>query len=104
MPSKRALLLAAATLAVFARLSGTGPSFHPDSTFKGSALTGWHTLGNATWQAQDGVITGTPTQLGGGWLVLDHSYQDVGFYASFKCAPGCQSGMLMRAEKRPTAV
>ena len=99
MPSKRALLLAAATLAVFARLSGTGPSFHPDSTFKGSALTGWHTLGNATWQAQDGVITGTPTQLGGGWLVLDHSYQDVGFYASFKCAPGCQSGMLMRAEK-----
>ncbi|MGD1073222.1 MAG: FG-GAP-like repeat-containing protein [Bryobacteraceae bacterium] len=99
MPRKRALLLAAATLALFVRLSGTGPSFHPDSTFKGSALTGWHTLGDATWQAQNGEITGTPKQPAGGWLVLDHSYQDVGFYASFKCAPGCQSGLLMRAEK-----
>ena len=88
MPRKRALLLATATLAVFARLSGTGPSFHPDSTFNGSTLTGWHTLGNATWQAQNGVITGTPAQPGGGWLVLDHSYQDVGFYASFQVRGG----------------
>ena len=73
-----------------APLSGIGPSFHPDTAFKGSALTGWHTLGEATWRAQNGEITGTPKQPGGGWLVLDHSYQDVGFYASFKCAAGCK--------------
>ena len=101
MPNKRILIVAAATLAVIARLSGTGASFHPDSTFKGSALTGWHTLGDASWNAQNGVITGAPKQPAGGWLVLDKSYQDVGFYASFKCAPGCKTGLLMRAEKTP---
>jgi hypothetical protein len=101
MAKRRILLLAAATLAVIARLSGTGPSFHPDSTFKGSALTGWHMLGDAAWRAQDGEIAGTPKQPGGGWLVLDHSYQDVAFSASFKCAAGCKSGLLMRAEKTP---
>ena len=77
-----------------------GPSFHPDATFRGSALTGWHTLGAATWRAENGEIVGTP-KAGGGWLVLDRSLQDVGFYASFLCAPGCETGVLLRAEKTP---
>ena len=103
MSGKRILFLALAVLAAVARLSGTGPSFRPDYSFKGSALAGWHTLGDATWRAENGEITGTPKQPGGGWLVLDRSYQDVGFYASFKCAGECKTGLLMRAEKTPTA-
>ena len=79
-----------------------GPSFIPDGTVKGSSLTGWHVLGQADWKAQNGEIIGTVKPGGsGGWLVLDRSYQDVGFYASFRCAEGCQTGVLLRAEKTP---
>jgi 3-keto-disaccharide hydrolase len=99
LANQRAILLAVAALAALARLSGTGPSFHPDTAFKGSALTGWRPLGEAAWRAQNGEITGAPKQPRGGWLVLDHSYQDVGFYASFQCAAGCRTGVLLRAEK-----
>src|SRR5208283_4197392 len=101
MSGKRILFLALAVLAAVARLSGTGPSFRPDYSFKGSALAGWHTLGDATWRAENGEITGAPKQPGGGWLVLDRSYQDVGFYASLKCEGNCKAGLLMRAEKTP---
>jgi hypothetical protein len=77
-----------------------GPSFIPDGTVKGSSLTGWHVLGQADWKAQKGEIIGTVKPGGsGGWLVLDRSYQDVGFYASFRCAAGCKTGVLLRAEK-----
>jgi hypothetical protein len=31
--------------------------------------------------------------------MLDRSYQDVAFFASFRCAPGCKAGVLLRAEK-----
>src|SRR5271157_4984823 len=79
-----------------------GPPFIPDGTVKGSSLTGWHVLGQADWKAQNGEIIGTAKPGGtGGWLVLDRSYQDVGFYASFRCAEGCQTGVLLRAEKTP---
>jgi Domain of Unknown Function (DUF1080)/FG-GAP-like repeat len=98
---KQIFLLAIAALAAVGRLSGTGPSFQPDSTFQGSALGNWHALGKAAWHAENGEITGTPKESGGGWLVLDRSYQDVGFYASFKCGAGCKTGLLMRAEKTP---
>ncbi len=59
-------------------------------------------LGQADWKAQNGEIVGTPKPGGsGGWLVLDRSYQDVGFYASFRCTGGCKTGVLLRAEKTP---
>jgi hypothetical protein len=92
---------AAATLVVATHvpLSGAGPSFRPDARFTGSALTGWRTLGDAEWRAQNGQITGTPKTPGGGWLILDKSYQDVGFFGSFQCASGCQTGVLLRAER-----
>ena len=35
-------------------------NFVPDVTFKGSALTGWHTLGHADWRAHDGEIAAWP--------------------------------------------
>src|SRR5689334_8691130 len=73
-------------------------TFIPDTTFKGSTLAGWHVLGQAEWKAQNGELAGTVKQ-GDGWLVLDKSYQDVGFYASFQCRGGCKTGVLLRAEK-----
>jgi hypothetical protein len=51
-----------------------GPSFVPDSKFQGSTLAGWHTLGQATWRAENGELIGRGNS-GSGWLVLDHSYQ-----------------------------
>ena len=102
MLHKRAALIAAITAALQAPVFGSGPTFTPDATFKGSSLAGWHVLGSADWRAQNGEITGAAKQGGdGGWLVLDRSYQDVGFYASFRCAGGCKTGVLFRAEKTP---
>jgi hypothetical protein len=84
-----------------ALLFGGGPTFHPDATLTGSTLAGWHMLGDADWHIQDGEITGTPKQPTGGWLILNNSYQDVGFFSSFQCTTGCRTGVLLRAEKTP---
>jgi hypothetical protein len=79
--------------------AGAAKNFIPDSTFGGSNLTGWRTIGEATWRADDGEIVATPKS--GGWLMLDRSYEDVAVVASFRCAAGCTTGLLLRAE--PTA-
>ena len=76
--------VAAVCLALQLTVSGVGPSFRPDATFKGSTLSGWHAIGAAQWRMENGEIIGSPQQPGGGWLVLDRSLQDVGFYASFQ--------------------
>ena len=75
-----------------------GPSFVPDAKFAGSQLTGWHPLGQAEWSAENGEIVGKGTS-GSGWLVLDHSYQDTGFYAAFRCTGACDTGVLLRMAK-----
>jgi hypothetical protein len=80
-------------------VSAVGPSFRPDGTVSGSSLTGWRTLGRADWKVQNGEIIGTPAPGAGGWLVLDRSFQDVGFYASFRCSGACKTGILLRAQK-----
>ena len=74
-------------------------SFVPGEVFKGSELTGWHRLGAAEWSAENGEIVGTPKQGSGGWLVLDHGYQDVEFSASFRCSGSCKTGVLLRGSK-----
>src|SRR3954464_14295707 len=94
----RAALTAFTLLAIdLSAFSAVTPTFAPDVTLKGSTLQGWHTLGDASWRAKDGELTGT----GEGWLVLDHSYQDLGFFASFLADPGAKAGVLLRAEKTP---
>jgi hypothetical protein len=95
--------LAPAIVVIALIVPGTaaGPSFRPDDRFEGSTLTGWRPLGNADWRADRGEITGVPKDPSGGWLVLDRSYQDTGFFASFTCAAGCKTGVLLRAEKTP---
>jgi hypothetical protein len=93
----RKLLVSVLTAAALAL--AIGPSFIPDSTFKGSTLTGWHTLGHAEWKASNGEITGRPTSPEGGWLLIDRGLQDLGVYASFRCAAGCKTGIIVRAQK-----
>ena len=101
MCGKRLLLLA--TLFSSVPVFAAGPSFHPDTTFSGSSLSGWHTVGPAEWRAEGGELVATPKQ-GGGWLMLDRSYQDIGVYTQFRCAGACETGVLLRAEKTPTGM
>jgi Domain of Unknown Function (DUF1080)/FG-GAP-like repeat len=103
MSEKRAYLITAGIgLLLLAPVFGVGPTFTPDSTFKGSSLNGWRVWGQADWRAQGGELIGTTKPGGsGGWLVLDHSFQDAGLYASFRCTGGCKTGVLFRAEKTP---
>jgi hypothetical protein len=92
-------MIAVAGLLVLAGLA-ENPNFRPDATFKGSDLTGWHTLGDAEWSARDGELSGkAKAGAKGGWLTLNHSYQDVGLYADFRCSGECAAGVLLRAEK-----
>ena len=91
----------AATLASAGTLLASGPTFRPNVAFTGSTLAAFRPVGDATWTAVNGEITGTPKSPAGGWLVLDKPYQDVGLYASFRCAAGCRAGLLFRAERTP---
>src|SRR5882762_6771752 len=76
------------------------PSFSPDKVFKGSSLDGWRSVGDAKWSAEKGEITADgKNSKNPGWLFLDHSFQDTGVYASFKCDGACDTGILFRAEK-----
>ncbi|MEO5740670.1 MAG: DUF1080 domain-containing protein, partial [Vicinamibacterales bacterium] len=96
--------VALAAILLTVPLSGTRSMFVPDWTFRGSTLAGWHVLGDAEWKAVDGELVGTPKSPDGGWLILDKSFQDVEFGADFKCAGGCRTGVLLRAENTPTGM
>ena len=89
-------IVAAATASI---IHGASKNFAPDVVFTGSSLTGWQPIGQSTWRAENGEIIGTPTAAGGGWLLADKPYQDVAVFASFRCAAGCQTGVMLRAEK-----
>jgi hypothetical protein len=93
-----------AAVAMTVPVAGTRKTFVPDWTFKGSALTGWRSMGEAQWTAVNGELVGKPSSPDGGWLVLDKSFQDVEFGADFKCADGCKTGVLLRAEKTATGM
>src|SRR5688500_15015940 len=80
---------------------GASTNFTPDAVFTGSSLTSWRTVGQSTWRAENGEIIGTPSAAGGGWLIADRSYQDVAVFAEFRCAAGCQTGVMLRAERTP---
>ena len=70
-----------------------GPAFVPDLKIKG--LDGSHKLGAADWSVNNGELVGKGAA-GSGWLVLDKSYQDTGFYAAFECKGACNTGVLLR--------
>jgi len=93
-------LLASLTLFSLSCAAQAGPTFRADYTFGGSSLADWHSLGKATWQVRDGNIV-ADTRKGGGWLLLDKSFANIGLFAELKCAGGCSAGVLLRAEKTP---
>lgn len=72
-------------------------SIDPARTFDGSSLAGWGPLG-AEWRAQGGEFVGTAGS-GDGWLVSSDRFQNLGLAASFRCPAGCETGVLVRAEK-----
>jgi hypothetical protein len=77
-----------------------GLTFRPDHTFKGSTLKGWHTVGDAEWQARNGELIGKAKPgSNGGWLVLDSAYQDISFHALFKTTGNSETAILFRREK-----
>ena len=94
-------LLISTGILSFSPAHGAPRTFKPDYVFSGSSLDGFRTLGQADWKAQSGEIVGTPRSAAGGWLLLDHSWQDLGFLATFRCSGGCSTGVLFRAEKTP---
>lgn len=96
------LLTVTAALLVSPFAFAAARTFQPDVTFTGSSLADWHSLGQADWKATNGEISGTPKNPAGGWLLLNDSYQDVGFLANFRCNSGCTTGVLFRAEKTPS--
>jgi len=101
MQKKTSIICLLVSISILSLSSAPGAprTFRPDYTFSGSSLEGFRTLGQAEWKAQNGEIVGTPRTPAGGWLLLDHSWQDLGFVANFRCTGGCSTGVLFRAEK-----
>jgi hypothetical protein len=94
-------LCASISIAVMAAASASAQKdFVPDSVFKGTSLAGWHTLGNATWEARNGNIVADGAQ-GGGWLISDQKLQDVRVFVRLQCQAACNAGLLLRAERTP---
>ena len=68
-------------------VNGRGLSFNPDYRFKGSSLADWHSLGPASWKAENGEIT-VNANGGSAWLASGRSFEDVGVNLLVKTAPG----------------
>jgi len=100
--------LAAFTVALLVAASASAqqspaPDFIADYTFEGSQLSNWQTIGEAEWEAADGVITGN-ADAGGGLLVFDRAYEDVAVFSRIQCTATCEAGILLRAEETPSGM
>jgi len=89
--------IAVLAIAIWAAVPG---DFLPDETFKGSTLTGWKTMGGASWKAANGTIAGNASQ-NGGWLASGKGYQELMLFAQFRCVAECKTGILFLARKTP---
>lgn len=95
---KRTSLFLLSLLCSLSTMSKTfAQSFHPDVTYRGDTLRGWSPIGDASWKLEGGNIAGRGGE-NGGWLLLDHAYQDVAIYGEFRCEGPCEAGLLLRAE------
>ena len=75
------------------------PEFVPDWIFAGSSLADWKPLGSATWKAEKGLVSGTPTRPDGGWLILNRSFQDTQFFTRVRVVGDADAGLLLRAQE-----
>src|SRR4051812_17876092 len=76
MSKKTLIWTLAPVLVCLSAIFAATHEFIPDFAFKGSSLTGWRTLGQATWRAENGELIATPQSADGGWLMMDKGYQD----------------------------
>ena len=97
-------ILIIACVAAMASVSYANKNFVPDWTFAGSSLAETEQLGAAEWSAQNGEVIGRPTSPDGGWLIFKNPLQDVQMATSFRCAAGCQAGLILRLEKTAEGV
>jgi len=100
-PSRSFAVAVAAVAAMVIGIHAQRPAnFIPDGAVKGSALTGWHVVGDADWKAENGELVGKAKPgANGGWLVMDKSFQDVEVFTNYRCTGACTSGVLLRAQK-----
>lgn len=87
------------SVAAIESVSYANKNFIPDWTYTGSSLADAEQLGAARWSAQNGEVTGTPSSPDGGWLLFNNAVQDLQMATSFRCAAGCQAGLVLRIEK-----
>jgi len=67
--------------------------------FNGTSLAGWHAEGSGNWKVDHSEIVGSTKPDGsGGWLVLDHPYEDFMVQFLFQCR-NCETGILFRGVK-----
>src|SRR5262245_3374071 len=102
-PVRTGLMAAATIFSTFCLLvTAQGPAgdFKPVTVFRGSGLAGWTVIGDGVWTAEKGEVTGR-AGVGGSWLVLDRSYQDLYFSSRFQCSSPCDAGVLFRVQTTP---
>ena len=85
-------IVAVVGMGLWIRPAAANKNFVPDWTFKGSSLTGFRTVGEADWHAENGEIVGVPRSAAGGWLILDRPLQDVEFATTFAARAGAGPG------------
>src|SRR5476651_1228038 len=78
--------------------NGRNMALIPDYVYKGSSLSGWHTLGNADWKANNGIIT-VKANGTAGYLISDRGFQDIHLRTLYRADAGAEVGFLFRMEK-----
>ena len=63
--------------------------------FDGTSLKGWHVLGPARWQVENGELLGSCDAAEGGWLELDRGFEDFVLRFAFRSSSG-EAGVLLR--------
>ncbi len=75
------------------------PDFIPDRSYTANEMAGYTSFGDAAWRADGELIKGSIEPEGkGGWLFFDEVYQNLAFYAKFKCEEPCDAGLVFRIE------
>ena len=68
--------------------------------FDGKTLLGWtHRGGNATWAVENGMLTGTVTGRGPGYIGTYNKFKDFELHVEFKQDEGHNSGVFIRGPR-----
>jgi len=93
------LMMSATLLLMTGQVVAGGPTFRADKVVTSSNLDDWYVLGSSNWEVRDGVISAQPNESSDGWLILDQSFSNIGFYTDIHCEAACRAGVLLRSQK-----